>query len=157
MIEARFLNARGETPKIENPVASLTVVGSAVAANSAPKRFRAVVLGNHTVTGANMARFLKIWAGKRLDVTLVEPDCTGQWSSASSAVPGSNGFAEFFPYDPHSLDSRYGIRVVGACVSAIDPYSRALTMDDGTRITYDRLEVAPGARLDGASRMAAAA
>jgi NADPH-dependent 2,4-dienoyl-CoA reductase/sulfur reductase-like enzyme len=160
MIEARFLNKRSDTPKADRPAAALIVVGNSSAENVAvaPKRMRTVVLGNRSVAGANMARFLKLWAGNRLDVTLVEAGSGRKRSSAPAAVEGSNdGFAEYFPYDPHQLESRYGIHVVDAGVAGIDPYSRALTLADGTRLSYDRLEVAPGAQLDNPQRVAVAA
>jgi len=161
MIESRFLNRRADSAVAVPEVSNLKVVGAPPGANvaAAPaKRMRLVVIGSHGVAGANMARFLKLWAGKRLDVTLIEPDCREDWSSDSIMADGSNnGFAEYFPYDPHTLQERYGVRVVGACVTGIDPYGRAVTLADGSRLSYDRLEVAPGARFDAPRRIAVAA
>lgn len=160
MIEPRFLNTRSGTSKADRPAAALKVVGTSANENvvAAPQRVRAVVLGNRSVAGANMARFLKLWAGNRLDVTLVEAGASRKRSSAPAAVEGSkDGFAEYFPYDPHRLESRYGVHVVDAGVSGIDPYSRALMLADGTRLSYDRLEVAAGAQVNNPQRIAVAA
>jgi sulfide dehydrogenase [flavocytochrome c] flavoprotein chain len=106
-----------------------------------------VVVGSRGVAGAKMARFLKLWAGEHVQVTLVEP---GFAAGAMSAVGGDghgDGFTEYFPYDRRGLSSRYGIHVVGAKVSCIDATRRALTLADGTRLAFDRLELAPGTQL----------
>lgn len=107
-----------------------------------------VVIGCRGLAGANMARFLKLWAGNRLDVTLVEPDSGGA-SSLVELEESSDGFSEHYPYDRRTLASRYGIRIIGATVAGVDPSDRALMLGDGTRLAYDRLELAPGARLVG--------
>ncbi|HZV54502.1 MAG TPA: hypothetical protein VFF82_06145 [Rhodocyclaceae bacterium] len=98
-----------------------------------------------------MARFLKLWAGNRLDVTLVEPNVRGNAPSPAGAEGKDDGFTEHFPYDRRSLASRYGIRIIGATVAGVDPSDHALMLGDGTRLPYDRLEVAPGARVAGLS------
>jgi NADH dehydrogenase FAD-containing subunit len=108
---------------------------------------RLVIVGSKGLAGARFARFLKLWGGEHLDVTLVEPRLT---KGAMSAVGGDgkgDGFSEFFPYDRRSLSARYGVRVVGAKVSGIDTAHRALTLGDGTRLVFDRLEFAPGSEL----------
>ncbi|MBU1238011.1 MAG: hypothetical protein KJ634_13950 [Gammaproteobacteria bacterium] len=152
MVESRFLGTRSQTQAPARPASPLKVVGNSGSVESsrksvADRRIRTVVIGSHGVVGANMARFLKLWAGKRLDVTLVEPDCDAHWSDSPAAEGSSDGFSEYFPYDPHCLQDRYGIRVIGASVASIDPYGRALVLADGSRLEYDRLEIASGARL----------
>ena len=157
MIESRFATRRSEPP-----VAAVCQMANAQPAkvsqvvSPAVQRKRFVVVGQRGLAGANMARFLKLWAGKRVDVTLVEPQSCGK-RAAGYVDRGCDGFAEFFPYDPYLLERRYGIRVIGAGVTRIDTHGRTLTLTDGTRLVYDRLDLAPGARLQSHLRMAAAA
>jgi sulfide dehydrogenase [flavocytochrome c] flavoprotein chain len=149
MIERRRLNRRASDFDTGRRSADRGVVPTSYSGKAAGGQTREnlVVIGCRGVAGANMARFLKLWAGDRLDVTLIEQDCPGE-APMPVDVPGtSDVFAEFFPYDRRSLASRYGIRIIGTKVAGIDPFGHALMLGDGTRLVYDRLEVAPGARL----------
>jgi sulfide dehydrogenase [flavocytochrome c] flavoprotein chain len=156
MIESRTTNRRSEVPVAARQTASAKMprVSSVVSPIGQRKRF--VVIGHRGLAGANMARFLKLWAGNRVEVTLVEPQSCGKRASGHEDR-GCDGFAEFFPYAPYLLERRYGIRVIGAGVTRIDMHGRTLTLTDGTRLVYDRLDLAPGARLQSPLRMAAAA
>jgi NADPH-dependent 2,4-dienoyl-CoA reductase/sulfur reductase-like enzyme len=159
MIESRFATRRSEPPiAAVRQMATAQPVRVSQVVSPVVQRKRFVVIGQHGLAGANMARFLKLWAGKRVDVTLVEPQSCGKGAFAHGHEDhGCDGFAEFFPYDPYLLERRYGIRVIGAGVTRIDMHGRTLTLTDGTRLVYDRLELAPGARLQSPLRMAAAA
>jgi hypothetical protein len=106
-----------------------------------------VLIGSRNAAAAAMARFLKLWAGPRLEVTLVEPDDSAD--VRFSAGRKASRAAEAFPYDRRRLASRYGVHVMAAKIAAIDPWGRTLTLKDGRRLAYDRLEVAPGAWLAG--------
>jgi sulfide dehydrogenase [flavocytochrome c] flavoprotein chain len=156
MIESRTTNRRGEVPVVARPAPNAKVARVTPVVSPIGQRKRFVVIGHRGLAGANMARFLKLWAGNRVDVTLVEPQSCGKRASGHEDR-GCDGFAEFFPYDPYRLERRYGIRVVGAGVTRIDMHGRTLTLTDGTRLVYDRLDLAPGARLHSPLRMAAAA
>jgi hypothetical protein len=104
-----------------------------------------VIVGSEGLAGAKMARFLKLWAGEYVNITLVEP---GLVAGTMSAVDGDgDGFSEYFPFDRRGLSSRYGIRVIGTKVSGVDAARRAMILADGTRLAFDRLELAPGAEV----------
>jgi NADPH-dependent 2,4-dienoyl-CoA reductase/sulfur reductase-like enzyme len=45
------------------------------------------------------------------------------------------------------LRQRYGVRIVHASATALDPATRRLTLNDGSTLTYDRLVLAPGIEL----------
>lgn len=106
-----------------------------------------VIVGSEGLAGAKMARFLKLWAGEYVNVTLVEPALVGGAMSAVGGDGCGDGFSEYFPFDRRGLSSRYGIRVLGSKVSGVDVARRAMTLADGTRLTFDRLELAPGAEV----------
>jgi NADPH-dependent 2,4-dienoyl-CoA reductase/sulfur reductase-like enzyme len=49
------------------------------------------------------------------------------------------------PYD--GLRQRYGVRLVHATATELDPVAHQVTLNDGTRLTYDRLVLAPGVEM----------
>lgn len=107
---------------------------------------RLVIVGCRGVAGANMARFLKLWAGDRLDVTLVEPESMDRHAAVATAGKrnGGGGFAEYFPYDRRELSGRYGVRIVGAPIRRVDPVRHLVLVADGSTLPYDRIEFAAG-------------
>ena len=95
--------------------------------------------------GATCARTLKR-LDSRLAVTLVEP------SAVFIACPFSNeviaGLRDLrdqeFTYDKFAGD---GIELARMAATGIDPQARAVTLSEGTRLSYDRLVLAPGIDL----------
>jgi NADPH-dependent 2,4-dienoyl-CoA reductase/sulfur reductase-like enzyme len=102
---------------------------------------RVVVVGGG-FAGATCARALK-QLDPRINVTLVEA------SSTFTACPFSNDViagqreiaAQRFDYRKVAAD---GVVTAFGAASGVDAQSRAATLADGTRISYDRLVLAPG-------------
>ena len=117
-------------------------------------RERVVLIGCKSAAVAAMAKFLRLWAGHRLDLTLVEPLADGGPPLAASVSTEGNAARVPFPYDRRGLTSRYGIRVVNAAVSGVDPVAGTLMLSDGSRLPYDRLSAAPAAPLNFQSAIA---
>jgi sulfide dehydrogenase [flavocytochrome c] flavoprotein subunit len=117
------------------------LLARAALAQAAPK---VIVIGGG-FAGASCARALK-----RLDpviaVTLVEPNPT------FTACPFSNEViaglrdlkAQEFGYDKFVSE---GIAWTKQAATGVDPQARAVTLSDGSRLSYDRLVVAPGIDL----------
>ena len=104
-----------------------------------------VVVVGGGFAGTTCARFLKR-IDPRINVTLVEVTRT------FIACPFSNGViaglreltAQEFGYGKVAGDQ---ITLAFASASGVDAGSRAVTLNDGTRLPYDRLVVAPGIDL----------
>ncbi len=102
---------------------------------------RVVVVGGG-FAGATCARFLKR-LDPRLAVTLVEGERT------FTACPFSNEviaglrelYAQQFGYDRLGAD---GITLKFSPAQSVDPQARTVTLVDATKISYDRLVLAPG-------------
>jgi NADPH-dependent 2,4-dienoyl-CoA reductase/sulfur reductase-like enzyme len=102
---------------------------------------RVVVVGGG-FAGASCARALRE-ANARVAVTLIEA------KSTFTACPFSNvvlaGLRELpaqqFTYERVAAA---GITVVRATATGVDPSARSVTLDDGARVPYDRLVLAPG-------------
>lgn len=80
-------------------------------------------------------------------MTLVEPEKLFTAYPLSNDVLG--GFRELslqqFGYDAVAKD---GVTLMPASVSAVDPALRTATLNDGTKLSYDKLVLAPGVDLD---------
>jgi sulfide dehydrogenase [flavocytochrome c] flavoprotein subunit len=102
---------------------------------------RVLVIGGG-FAGATCARALKRLDG-RISVTLVEP------STIYIACPFSNGVIaglrdlrdQDFSYDKFPGS---GVELVRMAATAIDTQAHAVTVSDGSRLSYDRLVLAPG-------------
>ena len=108
----------------------------------AQARPRVIVVGGG-FAGATAARAL---AAEGVDATLIEPAPTYVACPMSNAVIG--GFrdlsAQRFSYDGIA---RAGVRVIAGAAAGVDAGARQVALADGTRLTYDRLVMAPGIDL----------
>lgn len=118
--------------------AGCTAVFAPAIAQAAP---RVVVIGGG-FAGASCARALK-QADARIAVTLIEANATfTACPFSNSVIAGLRDLRQQqFTYDRLAAG---GIAVRIATAAAVDPHARTVMLADGTRISYDRLVVAPG-------------
>ncbi|MGM9485243.1 FCSD flavin-binding domain-containing protein [Roseateles sp. NT4] len=126
------------------------------ATTSAPVLGRVVVVGGG-FGGATAARYLKLWGGAAVEVTLVErnegfiscPMSNLVIAGAREPLSISRGYA--------GLEAQ-GIRRVRGEVVDIDVAGKKLRLADGSALVWDRLVLAPGIdfMLDGIPGLAAA-
>jgi sulfide dehydrogenase [flavocytochrome c] flavoprotein chain len=120
------------------------VMGNATAA-SAP--FRAVIVGGG-MAGASIAKYLRLWGGPGVSVTLVEEKASYKSNIMSNMVLTGERTLASLNYTYSALASTYGVRMVKARVVGIDPGKRQITCADNTVLAYDRLILAPGIAFD---------
>lgn len=117
---------------------------------------RVVVVGGG-FGGATAARYLKLWGGADVDVTLVERN------EGFISCPMSN-LVIAGVRDPLSIGHGYtgleaqGVKRVRGEVVAIDPAGKAVRLADGSTLRWDRLILSPGIdfMLDGIPGLAVA-
>jgi sulfide dehydrogenase [flavocytochrome c] flavoprotein subunit len=118
---------------------------SGIACAALPKtpRARVVVVGAG-YAGATAAKYLRMWSGGAVDVTLVEPNASFVSCPLSNLVlGGSQQMADItVPYA--NLVSRHGVTLVRDQAQAIDADQRTVTLGGGRTLSYDRLILAPG-------------
>jgi NADPH-dependent 2,4-dienoyl-CoA reductase/sulfur reductase-like enzyme len=109
------------------------------AAASAPK----VVVVGGGYGGATAARYLRLWSGGTIDVTLVERDAAFVSCPLSNLViGGSRQLADItIAYD--GLE-KLGVRRIRGEAVAIDASARTISLAQGGPLPYDRLILAPG-------------
>lgn len=104
---------------------------------------RVVVVGGG-MGGTTVAKFLRLWGGSGLDVTLVEPNPTYFSSIFSNMVLTGERSLNQLAFNYATLASKYGVKVVTASVTSIDPIGRRVALSDGRSLSYDRLVLSPG-------------
>ncbi len=103
-----------------------------------------IVIMGGGFAGATAAKYLKLWGGTSVDVTLVEPKQFYYTPILSNEVLVGDMQLNSLRFTYTALQQRYGINHVQASVTAIDPSARSVTLSDGTTLNYDRLIVASG-------------
>ena len=104
---------------------------------------RVVVIGGG-MAGTTVAKYLRLWGGADVAVTLVEPDARYTSNIMSNLVLNGNISISQLAYTHDAVATRYGVAVKQARVSAIDAANKQVSLSDGTALAYDRLVVAPG-------------
>ena len=108
---------------------------------------RVVVIGGG-MAGATVAKYLRLWGGTGVSVTLVERDSAYTSNILSNLVLNGQRTITSLQYGYSNLATRYGIRMVKGDVTAIDPVGHSVTLADGSKLPYDRLVIAPGVEFD---------
>ena len=109
-------------------------------------RARVVVVGGG-YGGTTAAKYLRMWSGGTVDVTLVERQPALISCPLSNLVLGGYRTLDDLTVSYDSLASRWGVRVVRGEVTAIDPAARQVRLADGSVLPFDRVIVAPGVDL----------
>ena len=111
-----------------------------------PPRTQVLVVGGG-FGGSTAAKYLRLFSGGRIDVTLVEPDEAFVSCPMSNLVIGGHRSLSDITMPYTTLTSRHGVRVVRDRVAGIDPSRRLATLAGGAVIGYDKLVLAPGVEL----------
>jgi sulfide dehydrogenase [flavocytochrome c] flavoprotein chain len=123
-------------------LAGATVAATTGCASMAGGGPKVVVIGGG-YGGATAARYLRMWSGGKVQVTLVERNPTFISCPLSNlVVAGEKQMAEItVSYDGLR---KQGVKVVQDEVTSIDTTGREVKLASGTVLPYDRLVVSPG-------------
>jgi NADH dehydrogenase FAD-containing subunit len=103
-----------------------------------------VVLVGGGMSGAAAAKYLRLWGGSGVSVTLVERSSSYTSNIMSNLVLTGQRSIGSLEYRYDNLVSRYGVTRVQGDVVAIDPVRKEVSLVAGGKIGYDRLVLAPG-------------
>lgn len=104
---------------------------------------KVVVVGGG-MGGATAAKFLRQWGGAGVDVTLVEPNATYYSNIFSNMVLTGERTLSQLGFGYSTLASKYGVKVVAARVTGINPGAKMVSLSNGGSLPYDRLVLSPG-------------
>ncbi len=93
--------------------------------------------------GATVAKYLKLWGGGSVDVTLVESNPAFVSCPMSNLVLGGTWSLADLTVGYEGL-TRLGIAVVHDVATAVDPDRRVVRLARGSELRYDRLVLSPG-------------
>ncbi len=104
---------------------------------------RIVVVGGG-MAGTTAAKYLRLWGGAGLDVTLIEPNASYTSNIMSNLVLNGSRTTASLDFGYSQLAAKYGVKLKQAKVVAIDSANRQLSLSDASVLGYDRLILAPG-------------
>lgn len=94
--------------------------------------------------GATCAKYLKMWGGDSVDVTIIEPNATYVSPILSNLVLNGQKSTANLSFTYGTYSSKYGINMVHSTVNSVDKTKQSLTLANGNTINYDKLVLAPG-------------
>ncbi|MDQ6618763.1 MAG: NAD(P)/FAD-dependent oxidoreductase [Pseudomonadota bacterium] len=113
----------------------------ASSATIATRRRVAVIGGGYG--GATAARYLRLWGGERIDVTLIEMGQAFVSCPLSNLVLGGSKSMADITVSYANLE-KSGVRVVQDTATAIDVDRKTVRLARGEPVPYDRLIISPG-------------
>jgi sulfide dehydrogenase [flavocytochrome c] flavoprotein chain len=108
---------------------------------------RVVIVGGG-MGGATLAKFLRLWGGTRMDVTLIEREPLYTSCILSGLVLSGQRTLDSLKFRYDRLRTNYGVTVVSGEVVGVDAANRAVRLADGSTQSGDRLVLAPGIDFD---------
>jgi NADPH-dependent 2,4-dienoyl-CoA reductase/sulfur reductase-like enzyme len=108
---------------------------------------RVVVIGGG-MAGLAAAKYLKVWGGSGVQVTLIERNPSYTSNILSNLVLTGQRTLSSLVYSYATVKQNYGVDIRQGTVVGIDPVSRKVTLADSSTLQYDRLIVAPGVVFD---------
>lgn len=108
-----------------------------------------VVVGGG-MAGATAAKYLRLWGGSGLSVTLVEPVAAYTSNIMSNLVLNGSQNLNNLNFSYSTLTTNYGVTVKQSALTSIDTVSKLVLLSDGSTLPYDRLVLAPGVEFEDA-------
>jgi len=127
----------------------LKALGLGAATMLTPQVLRAETLPQVVVVGggfagATAAKYLKMWGGLGVEVTLIEPNATYVSPILSNLVLNDQRTTDDLEFTYVNHRNQYGINMIHASVNGIDKTNQIVSLNDGSTVNYDRLILAPG-------------
>ncbi|HNE89202.1 MAG TPA: FAD/NAD(P)-binding oxidoreductase [Actinomycetota bacterium] len=139
-----FLGATGVVGAAAGAPLARNLVGPANAA-TAP-----VVVVGGGMAGVTVAKYIRLWSGRTIPVTLIESNVDYTSNIMSNLVLNGQRTLTSLKYAYSSLASTYGVNVVQGTVTGVNPDSSSITYATATgsrstaTVSYSRLVMAPG-------------
>ncbi|WP_029408312.1 FAD/NAD(P)-binding oxidoreductase [Thiomicrorhabdus sp. Milos-T2] len=98
--------------------------------------------------GATAAKYLKMWGGLGVQVTLIEANPTYVSPILSNLVLNGQKTTSGLSFGYASHNQKYGVNIIHATVDSIDKVNQTVSLSNAQNLAYDRLILAPGIEFD---------
>jgi NADPH-dependent 2,4-dienoyl-CoA reductase/sulfur reductase-like enzyme len=112
----------------------------------APSKGRVVVIGGG-YGGATAAKYVRLFSGGAIEVTMIEPNAAFISCPISNLVIGGTKTLADLTTSYDALEGKHGVKRVRDMAVAIDAASRTVRLASGGGLAYDKLIVSPGIDL----------
>ncbi|MEK0433690.1 MAG: hypothetical protein RLY60_301 [Pseudomonadota bacterium] len=120
-----------------------SLVLSQVWAANAPAKAQVVVIGGG-YGGATAAKYVRMFSNYKIHVVLIEPQTQFISCPMSNLVIGGSKSLSDITSSYDALSGKHGVSVVRDKATAIDPQTKTVSLQNGARISYDKLVLSPG-------------
>lgn len=128
----------------------LKLIGGGVAIGALPfaaragaTPYRVVVVGGG-FGGASVAKYLRMWGGSAVNVTLVDPSTSHVSCIGSNLVLTGGVTLSSLTHYYTTLQTSYGVKIMKGTVQLIDSAANRVYLTSGATLDYDSVVVAPG-------------
>ncbi len=94
--------------------------------------------------GATVAKYLKMWGGLSVQVTVIEPNSTYVSPILSNLVLNGQKTTSDLSFNYINHSQKYGVNMLHDTVAGVDNSTKTVTLDSGGTLSYDKLILAPG-------------
>ena len=124
-------------------------LGLGVVVSTLPINLKAATIPHVVVVGAGFAgatcaKYLKLWGGSSIEVTIIEPNRVYVSPILSNLVLNGQKTTSDLSFSYGNYANSYKINIVYKSVSNIDANSKEVILNDNSRIKYDKVVLAPG-------------
>jgi sulfide dehydrogenase [flavocytochrome c] flavoprotein chain len=95
-------------------------------------------------SGATCAKYLKMWGGSSVNVTIIEANPTYVSPILSNLVLNGQKTIFDLSFTYGDLSSKYGINMIHTTVDSVDKNNQTLVLANGSSVKYDKLVLAAG-------------
>ena len=97
------------------------------------------------MAGTTVAKYLRLWGGTGVEVTLVEPNATYYSNIFSNMVLTGERTLSQLAYNYSTISAKYGVKILNTRVNSIVPGEiKKVKLENGVTLECDRLVLAPG-------------
>ena len=95
-------------------------------------------------SGATCAKYLKMWGGSSVNVTIIEANPTYVSPILSNLVLNGQKTTSDLSFTYGDLNSKYNINMIHSMVNSVDKTNQSLALANGSSVKYDKLVLASG-------------
>jgi sulfide dehydrogenase [flavocytochrome c] flavoprotein chain len=103
-----------------------------------------VVVVGGGFSGATCAKYLKMWGGSSVNVTIIEANPTYVSPILSNLVLNGQKSISDLSFTYGDLNRKYEINMIHSTVESVDKINQSITLADGSSVKYDKLVLAAG-------------